>query len=70
MVGIKINGKMRIGDKMKEGEDIMLRGVKNFEKEIMRSVSIEEEMKEKKMREEMKKMEEEGVVKILVKEDG
>ncbi len=70
VVGIPNHGTLRIGDTLTEGEDLVFRGVPSFAPEILRRVKIGDAMKQKKLREALGQMAEEGVVQLFVPHDG
>ncbi len=70
IVGIPNHGTLRIGDTLTEGEDLIFRGVPSFAPEILRRVKIGDSMKQKKLREALSQMAEEGVVQLFVPADG
>ena len=55
---------------MTEGEDLIFRGVPSFAPEILRRVKIGDSMKQKKLREALGQMAEEGVVQLFIPADG
>ena len=70
VVGIPNHGTLRIGDTLTEGEDLVFRGVPSFAPEILRRVKIGDAMKQKKLREALQQMAEEGVVQVFMPQDG
>ena len=70
VVGIPNHGLLRIGDTLTEGEDLVFRGVPSFAPEILRRVKIGDSMKQKKLREALSQMAEEGVVQLFIPADG
>jgi len=70
VVGIPNHGTLRIGDTLTEGEDLVFRGVPSFAPEILRRVKIGDSMKQKKLKEAMGQMAEEGVVQLFLPADG
>ena len=70
VVGIPNHGTLRIGDTLTEGEDLVFRGVPSFAPEILRRVKIGDSMKQKKLREALGQMAEEGVVQLFIPADG
>jgi peptide chain release factor 3 len=70
VVGIPNHGTLRIGDTLTEGEDLVFRGVPSFAPEILRRVRIGDAMKQKKLREALQQMAEEGVVQLFLPNDG
>jgi peptide chain release factor 3 len=70
VVGIPNHGTLRIGDTLTEGEDLVFRGVPSFAPEILRRVKIGDAMKQKKLREALQQMAEEGVVQVFLPQDG
>ena len=70
VVGIPNHGMLRIGDTLTEGEDLVFRGVPSFAPEILRRVKIGDSMKQKKLREALGQMAEEGVVQLFIPADG
>jgi peptide chain release factor 3 len=70
VVGIPNHGSLRIGDTLTEGEDLVFRGVPSFAPEILRRVKIGDAMKQKKLREALGQMAEEGVVQLFIPADG
>ena len=70
VVGIPNHGTLRIGDTLTEGENLVFRGVPSFAPEILRRVKLQDAMKNKKLREALQQMAEEGVVQTFVPYDG
>ena len=70
VVGIPNHGTLRIGDTLTEGEALVFRGVPSFAPEILRRVKLQDAMKNKKLREALQQMAEEGVVQTFVPYDG
>ncbi len=70
VVGIPNHGTLRIGDTLTEGENLVFRGVPSFAPEILRRVKLTDAMKNKKLREALQQMAEEGVVQTFVPYDG
>ncbi len=70
VVGIPNHGTLRIGDTLSEGEQIVFRGVPSFAPELMRRVKIGDAMKQKKLREALQQLAEEGVVQLFIPFDG
>ena len=64
------HGTLRIGDTLSEGEQIVFRGVPSFAPELMRRVKIGDAMKQKKLREALQQLAEEGVVQLFIPFDG
>ncbi|MGH6837783.1 MAG: peptide chain release factor 3 [Methylocella sp.] len=70
VVGIPNHGTLRIGDTLTEGEDLVFRGIPSFAPEILRRVKTGDAMKAKKLREALGQMAEEGVVQLILPNDG
>ncbi|MGO8264032.1 peptide chain release factor 3, partial [Rhizobium ruizarguesonis] len=51
-------------------ESLVFKGVPNFSTEILRRVRLEDAMKEKKLKEALQQMAEEGIVQLFSQEDG
>ena len=65
-----ITARLRIGDTLTEGEEIVFRGVPSFAPEILRRIKLQDAMKGKKLREALQQMAEEGVVQLFLPYDG
>ena len=65
-----ITARLRIGDTLTEGENLVFRGVPSFAPEILRRVKLGDAMKAKKLREALQQMAEEGVVQLFLPHDG
>lgn len=70
VVGIPNHGSLRIGDSLTEGEKINFLGVPNFAPEILRRARTSDALKNKKLKDALLQLAEEGVVQYFSPEDG